>query len=68
MSVLDGVARCARCGRLQHSDHELGLLCEAAFDALERMRLVVPGGVKIALRLVRDEMACRGGTCERPQA
>jgi hypothetical protein len=56
---------CARCGRLLHPDRELGQLCGAALDALERMRLVVPGGVKVALRMVSEEMLCRAGACGR---
>ena len=58
-------APCPRCGRKLHDDWELGQLAEAALDALERMKLCIPGGVKVCLELVRNEMACRVGVCRR---
>jgi hypothetical protein len=57
-------ARCPRCGRVLHDDWELGELCGAARASLERMKLAIPPGVKVALELVRDEMICRIGKCE----
>ncbi len=54
---------CLRCGRILHGDAELGEIADAAVGSLDRMRLVLPPGVRVALRMVADEMVCRAGRC-----
>ncbi len=56
--------RCPRCGAPLYDNWELRELSLAALAALERYKLALPDGVKLALRLVAQNMNCRDQRCE----